>query len=85
MPPNSASCAICTPTAHPAPDDFAPPRHQAARAKALGDTGESGPENWEPPLGTPDVHVVVVALAPNSAQLDAAVDRVRPRIALCPA
>lgn len=50
----------------------------AARAKALGDTGECGPENWEPPLGTPDVHVVVVALAPDSAQLDAAIDRVRP-------
>jgi Dyp-type peroxidase family len=50
----------------------------AARAKVLGDTGESGPANWEPPLGTPDVHVVVVALAPDSAQLDAAVDRVRP-------
>src|SRR5215831_6917970 len=33
----------------------------AARAKALGDTGESGPENWEAPLGTPDVHVVLVA------------------------
>ncbi|MFF5213482.1 Dyp-type peroxidase [Streptosporangium sp. NPDC000396] len=50
----------------------------AARAKALGDTGESSPENWEPPLGMPDVHVVLVALAPDSAQLEAAVDRARP-------
>src|SRR5215510_2584939 len=25
----------------------------AARAKELGDTGESSPENWEKPLGTP--------------------------------
>ena len=33
----------------------------AARAKALGDTGESSPEHWETPLGTPDVHVVLVA------------------------
>src|SRR6184192_1327478 len=31
----------------------------AARAKELGDTGESGPENWESPFGTPDVHVVL--------------------------
>ena len=50
----------------------------AARAKALGDTGESGPEHWEPPLGTPDVHVVLAALAPDSAQLEAALDRARP-------
>ncbi|GAA3143382.1 Dyp-type peroxidase [Nonomuraea roseoviolacea] len=50
----------------------------AARAGALGDVGESAPENWEPPLGTPDVHVVLVALAPDSARLEAAVDRARP-------
>ncbi|MEU7748386.1 Dyp-type peroxidase [Nonomuraea sp. NPDC049158] len=50
----------------------------AARAHALGDTGESGPEHWESPLGTPDVHVVLVALAPNSALLEAAIDRARP-------
>ena len=29
----------------------------AARAKELGDIGESSPENWEKPLGTSDVHV----------------------------
>ncbi|MFI6889108.1 Dyp-type peroxidase [Streptosporangium canum] len=50
----------------------------AARAAALGDVGESGPENWETPLGTPEVHVVLVALAPDSARLKAAVDRARP-------
>lgn len=50
----------------------------AARANVLGDVGESGPATWEPPLGTPDVHVVLVALAPDSAQLEAAVDRARP-------
>ncbi|GAA1258705.1 Dyp-type peroxidase [Sphaerisporangium rubeum] len=49
----------------------------AARAKALGDTGPSSPENWEPPLGTPDVHVVLVALAPDGAQLETAVTRAR--------
>ena len=37
----------------------------AARAKELGDTGESSPEHWEQPLGTPDVHVVLVAVAPD--------------------
>lgn len=50
----------------------------AARANVLGDVGESSPAHWEPPLGTPDVHVVLVALAPDSTRLEAAVDRARP-------
>ena len=50
----------------------------AARAKVLGDNGESSPEHWEKPLGTKDVHVVVTALAPDMAQLAAALDRARP-------
>jgi len=49
----------------------------AARAKELGDTGESGPENWEKPLGTPDVHVVLVAVSPDTERLEAALDRAR--------
>jgi Dyp-type peroxidase family len=48
----------------------------AARAKALGDTGENSPEHWEAPLGTKDVHVVITALAPDSSRLDAALMRV---------
>ncbi|MEV5541869.1 Dyp-type peroxidase [Saccharopolyspora shandongensis] len=50
----------------------------AARAKALGDVGESSPENWEAPLGTTDIHVVITAVAPDAAQLEAAIDRARP-------
>jgi Dyp-type peroxidase family len=49
----------------------------AARAKELGDIGESSPENWEKPLGTPDVHVVLVAVAPGSQQLEASLERGR--------
>jgi Dyp-type peroxidase family len=49
----------------------------AARAKALGDTGESSPENWETPLGTPDVHVVLTALAPDQQRLESALERAR--------
>ena len=49
----------------------------AARAKALGDTGESSPEHWERPLGTSDVHVVLTALSPDQAQLEAALGRAR--------
>src|SRR5262249_52003533 len=49
----------------------------AARAKELGDTGESSPENWERPLGTSDVHVVLVAVSPNDQQLEAVLDPAR--------
>jgi deferrochelatase/peroxidase EfeB len=50
----------------------------AARAKALGDVGASSPENWEAPLGSPDVDVVITAVAPDPLLLEAAVDRARP-------
>jgi Dyp-type peroxidase family len=49
----------------------------AARAHALGDTGESAPEHWERPLGTGDVHVIVTALSPDSARLEAVLARAR--------
>jgi Dyp-type peroxidase family len=49
----------------------------AARAKELGDTGESSPENWEKPLGTPDVHVVLVAVSPDAQQLELSIERAR--------
>jgi Dyp-type peroxidase family len=49
----------------------------AARAKELGDAGESAPENWERPLGTPDVHVALVAVAPDAQRLEVSLDRAR--------
>ncbi len=49
----------------------------AARASALGDVGESSPEHWEPPLGTPDVHVVITAVSNSDAQLQTAVERAK--------
>jgi Dyp-type peroxidase family len=49
----------------------------AARAKALDDTGESSPGNWETPLGTPDVHVVLTALAPDEQRLEPVLERAR--------
>ena len=48
-----------------------------ARAALLGDAGESAPEKWEKPLGSNDVHVVITAIAPDQARLEAAVDRAR--------
>ena len=60
-------------------ESFAPEFQQgmAARARSLGDFGESSPESWEKPLGTPDVHVVVTALAPDARQLERVLERGR--------
>ncbi len=52
----------------------------AARATALRDVGENAPEHWEQPLGSSDVHVVVVVTAPDNAALEEALDRARPAL-----
>jgi len=49
----------------------------AARAKFLADVGDSSPEHWESPLGSPDVHVVVTAVSTDAQRLEAAVARAR--------
>jgi deferrochelatase/peroxidase EfeB len=49
----------------------------AARANELGDTGESAPANWEQPLGSSDLHVVLVAVAPDEQRLEGALERAR--------
>jgi len=49
----------------------------AARAKDLGDVGESSPENWEKPLGSSEVHVILVAVSPDAQSLESALARAR--------
>lgn len=49
----------------------------AARADTLGDTVESAPEHWEPPLGRPEVHLAIYALAPDAPRLDAVLGMAR--------
>lgn len=49
----------------------------AARAHELGDIGESAPENWEKPLGSSDLHVVLVAVSPDEQRLEQALERAR--------
>lgn len=49
----------------------------AARYKELGDIGVSSPENWEKPLGTNEVHVVIVAVAPDAERLEKALEPAR--------
>ena len=49
----------------------------AVRAGELGDTGESAPANWEQPLGSSDLHVVLVAVSPDEQRLEGALERAR--------
>ena len=49
----------------------------AARCLDLGDVGDSAPEHWEQPLGSSDLHVVLVAVSPDEQQLEASLDRAR--------
>ena len=60
-------------------ESFSPEFQQgmAARARSLGDTGESSPEHWEKPLGSTDAHVVITAVAPGTEELEAAFARAR--------
>ncbi|MEA2147755.1 MAG: hypothetical protein QOG59_3342 [Solirubrobacteraceae bacterium] len=53
----------------------------AARASVLGDEGDSAPANWEAPLGTPDVHVLVMISAADESALSAHDHRVREGVA----
>ena len=60
-------------------DSFSPEFQpvMAARAKLIGDTGESSPEHWEKPLGSKEVHVILTALAPDTARLEQSLERAR--------
>lgn len=49
----------------------------AARAAELGDIGDSSPDRWEKPLGTPEVHVALSVLSPDAAQLEILLARAR--------
>src|SRR3954464_15843187 len=60
-------------------DSFVPEFREGMKARAalLGDAGESSPEHWEPPLGSPEVHVAIAALAPDAGRLEAAAEKAR--------
>lgn len=57
--------------------DFSAPFAQGmvARAATLGDTGPSSPANWPGPLGSPDVHILVLLAAGTAAALKDRQDR----------
>jgi Dyp-type peroxidase family len=58
-------------------ESFSPQFQQgmAARAKLLGDVGESSPDRWEKPLGSSDVHAVIVAVSTDAQHLTSALAR----------
>jgi Dyp-type peroxidase family len=60
-------------------ESFAPEFRQgmAARAAELGDRGESSPDHWEKPLGSPHVHIALAALASDTAGLETMLERAR--------
>ncbi|WP_157574973.1 Dyp-type peroxidase [Jiangella muralis] len=60
-------------------DSFAPEFRQgmAARAEILGDTGASGPDQWEEPLGSTDVHVAIAVLSSDEARLHTVAEKAR--------
>src|SRR5205807_6711762 len=64
---------------HTSLDSFTPEFQQgmAARAALLGDVGESSPALWERPLGTPDVHVLLTAISPDTSRRDDLLERAR--------
>jgi len=49
----------------------------ASRAHELGDVGESSPDNWEQPLGSKDIHVILVAVSPDEEHLEQALKPAR--------
>jgi Dyp-type peroxidase family len=58
-------------------ESFSPEFKQgmAARAIELGDVGENSPEHWEKPFGTSEVHLAIMALAPDRARLENVLER----------
>jgi Dyp-type peroxidase family len=60
------------------PDAFR--RGMAARAKSLGDTGRSAPENWEGELGKPSIHGMLTAYFKVSTEQFEHWDKVRKQV-----
>lgn len=60
-------------------DSFPPEFQQgmAARAAEIGDTGENAPDQWEQPLGSPGVHIVLAAVAPDATQFETVLAQAR--------
>jgi Dyp-type peroxidase family len=49
----------------------------ALRAAELGDVGENGPEQWERPFGTSEVHIAIAVTAPDRPRLEQVLQRAK--------
>lgn len=60
-------------------ESFSPAFQQgmAARAEELGDVGEHGPEHWEKPFGSSEVHLAISATAPDHSRLEPVLEHAR--------
>lgn len=58
-------------------ESFSPEFQQgmAARAEEIGDVGKNGPDHWERPLGSPEVHIAIAATAPDRTRLEQVLER----------
>ncbi len=70
-----AALALPSQTLASFPEEFR--EGMAARASLLGDEDLSAPANWEAPLGTPEVHVLVMIAAADEEALSAHDQRIR--------
>ena len=57
---------------------FSPEFQQGMRARAaeLGDVGANDPQHWEPPFGTPELHLALAVLAPDPPRRERVLERV---------
>ena len=56
---------------------FSPEFQQGMRARAaeLGDVGANDPRHWEPPFGTPELHLALAVLAPDPPRREMVLER----------
>src|SRR5262249_9397398 len=55
-----------------------------ARAAELGDMGANDPSQWEPPFGTPDIHLALAVLAPDEPRREAVLERANRALSTMP-
>lgn len=56
----------------------------SARAAELGDVGANDPRHWEPPFGTPEIHLALAVLAPDPPRREVVLERVHQALEAMP-
>ncbi len=65
---------------------FSPEFQQGMRARAaeLGDLGANDPRHWEPPFGTPEIHLALAVLAPDKTRRELVLEGVHQALQAMP-